>query len=682
MNICFVTQEFPGIGRSGGIGRYVESLVNLLKHDHSVTVLYVGEIQGTSLNSLDCGFDLLFLNHLPRRAFSGGINSYYGQSLQIYDWIKSQQFDHINFADFQGLGTATIQGKMSGQLQHRPIISITSHGPNYWALEANGINFQIAHHAEIDFLERYSVEHCDLLLLPSKFIEGWMLSKGWSLSPNRKLLQNPLCDGPKQYVQKKDVKGKKVVAFFGRLEPRKGVHDFLTIAEKYYKEARFILVGGESPGNDPFRDFSQDSVVRKIERLSNLNSKEAQEFFRLNDALVVVPSLSENCPYTVIETVQAGNRIIARSVGGIPELLPQNSLFSDVKQLDDLIAEYISVDDSVGSVDLKIPNSVACQNYQELFNTSFDLHVTGHHIYPKGTSFGVVIAHFNQSELLPYAVESVRNQKYQDFECVIIDDGSSDKHLQEFRSLKAKFHEDHRFVFIEKTNEDVGATRNFGVTFLKSKLVTFLDSDDIMREDCLDSYFHALNSGSQIVTSHFDIFKNIPRRKWDVGQTIGAFEPFGACLDTLWYKNTVGGANFATSKEVFDIIGGFVEERGSTHQDWHFLTKAALTGVRIGIVPERLLMYRVLEKSMSRTRSHTVGQKLVIDEYTRTVSANTLSLFHKLMMERVVSGESVPDKPMTILLADKIRGFVESYFPIGSWRWRIVSRIASVLLKS
>jgi glycosyltransferase involved in cell wall biosynthesis len=568
-----------------------------------------------------------------------------------------------------------------------PEISVTIHGPNRWALQANNVSFQIEHHSEIEYLEKYSIANCDLLIAPSKFILDWAINREWQLPQRVKVMQNPYVI--KELPSKNNVDSepssilkRKVICFFGRLEPRKGIYDFLSASSEFLDRADIYLVGGESPGNDPFAGFEKDSSVRRIKVLSNLSAPEAQKFFKENSALVVIPSRSENCPYVVIETAVHQNLILARNVGGIPELLDNQYLFDDTDELKLKMSQFLASDNRGISAHLRKSNDEAIRDYVELFDS---LEIKLNESAPLETNsksgISVIVAHYNQSQYLRSSLLSLVNQTEQNFECIAIDDGSTELHRLEFLRIEKDFSHDKRFKFFTKDNEDVGATRNLGVDKSEYDYVTFLDADDVMEENCLSLYVKCLESEFDVATSHFTIFESSVdkglRREFD----IASFEPFGACLDVLWFKNVIGGANFAMKKKTFNRLGGFSAIRGTTHHDWSILTRAAIQGIPIHVIPERLLRYRVVQSSMSRVRPHIEGQQRVISEYGMPGDSIQGELLRQLMLENALAGNFQAVKPMTYILAEKLRNAAERLCPVGSRRWRILAWFISKVLK-
>jgi glycosyltransferase involved in cell wall biosynthesis len=87
--------------------------------------------------------------------------------------------------------------------------------------------------------------------------------------------------------------------------------------------------------------------------------------------------------------------------------------------------------------------------------------------------FSVVIPTYNRRELLRQTLESVWKQAFEDFEVIVVDDGSTDGTLEELRSLGS------RVGVLQQANRGPGAARNLGVTRARGEYLAFLDSDDL-----------------------------------------------------------------------------------------------------------------------------------------------------------------------------------------------------------
>jgi glycosyltransferase involved in cell wall biosynthesis len=89
----------------------------------------------------------------------------------------------------------------------------------------------------------------------------------------------------------------------------------------------------------------------------------------------------------------------------------------------------------------------------------------------------VIIPCYNQDKYLSETLNSISNQTYTNWECIIVDDGSVDDSAKIAASFVSK---DSRFIYIYKKNGGVSSARNLGINLAKGSYIQFLDSDDIL----------------------------------------------------------------------------------------------------------------------------------------------------------------------------------------------------------
>lgn len=103
---------------------------------------------------------------------------------------------------------------------------------------------------------------------------------------------------------------------------------------------------------------------------------------------------------------------------------------------------------------------------------------------------------FNRDVFVCDAIQSIRNQTFQDWELIILDDASTDHTLEVCRSFA---NEDKRIrVYQNETNLGVGATRNRLLSFATGKYIANHDSDDISAPDRLEKEVRLLDSKPEI----------------------------------------------------------------------------------------------------------------------------------------------------------------------------------------
>lgn len=90
--------------------------------------------------------------------------------------------------------------------------------------------------------------------------------------------------------------------------------------------------------------------------------------------------------------------------------------------------------------------------------------------------FSIIIPTYNRKTLLKIAVDSVLRQSFEDWELLVIDDGSTDATQQDIKKVK-----DRRLRYIRKKHSGVSAARNTGIRAARGEFICFLDSDDRFR---------------------------------------------------------------------------------------------------------------------------------------------------------------------------------------------------------
>lgn len=94
----------------------------------------------------------------------------------------------------------------------------------------------------------------------------------------------------------------------------------------------------------------------------------------------------------------------------------------------------------------------------------------------------VIIPVFNSEKYIEKAIYSVLNQSFEDFECIIVNDGSSDNSKNIIEDIAKK---DKRIKVFHKENGGQGSARNLGIDIAKGKYLSFIDSDDFVELDYL-----------------------------------------------------------------------------------------------------------------------------------------------------------------------------------------------------
>ncbi len=120
----------------------------------------------------------------------------------------------------------------------------------------------------------------------------------------------------------------------------------------------------------------------------------------------------------------------------------------------------------------------------------------------------VVVPVYNIAEYLPKCIDSVLAQTFDDYELILVNDGSKDSSLDICRSYEKK---DPRIRVIDKVNGGLSDARNSGMAIAKGEYIYFLDGDDFIEPTLLDSCIRQLKkTGADMVI--FDVYQYFASR--------------------------------------------------------------------------------------------------------------------------------------------------------------------------
>lgn len=100
----------------------------------------------------------------------------------------------------------------------------------------------------------------------------------------------------------------------------------------------------------------------------------------------------------------------------------------------------------------------------------------------------IIVPIYNAEKYIEECLESILNQKYRDFEVILVDDGSKDESGMICDKYMA---EDSRIKVIHQKNRGISAARNTGLKEARGKYITFVDNDDCLARDMFDQWMKA-----------------------------------------------------------------------------------------------------------------------------------------------------------------------------------------------
>ncbi|MCT4587344.1 MAG: glycosyltransferase family 2 protein [Carboxylicivirga sp.] len=207
--------------------------------------------------------------------------------------------------------------------------------------------------------------------------------------------------------------------------------------------------------------------------------------------------------------------------------------------------------------------------------------------------FSVIIPMYNSEQYIGNTLQSVLNQEYDDFEVIVIDDGSTDNGSKVVESFNDK-----RIKLVSKVNGGVSSARNRGIKEANGRYIAFLDSDDIWYPNHLKAayYFFKVNAEVKWYSSSFiRSSANKPitiQTKMPVSYHIENF--IKKAYAFIWTSCVIIERHLANS------VGGFPENCGYG-EDSVFWYKIGLREQSIGYTSSITAIYTVRENSITQT---------------------------------------------------------------------------------
>jgi glycosyltransferase involved in cell wall biosynthesis len=206
----------------------------------------------------------------------------------------------------------------------------------------------------------------------------------------------------------------------------------------------------------------------------------------------------------------------------------------------------------------------------------------------------IIVPCYNQAIYLSETLESVISQTYQNWECIIVDDGSPDN-TKEVSEVFCK--KDNRFIYLYKENGGISSARNFGIRHSSGDYILPLDSDDI-----IDSTF--LEKTLQVLVSDWKI-KVVYTKVMQFGLINRELKLPVCTLERLMGRNCIV-CTALYRRDDYEKTIGYNENMALGLEDWDFWLSMLEQGGSVYQIPEVLFFYRI--KTLSRNNNITDGQ--------------------------------------------------------------------------
>lgn len=550
MNICFMSREYPPEQSFGGIGTHVYNLSHgLAENGHDVDVICLTERKEQTY--IDHGVrvhrtrSIDIRSRLPEVQFSRLGFALNRWEISLAFWKRLEDLTRQRTIDLLDTGELFSDALFNGVTERFPQI-VRLYTPLFWLAE-NGFH-GIEWNAETDILaelEKFCSLRSQKITAPSMNL-ATIVAHRWGVplhdidivpNPVDTALFSPPADGIGT------LEDGPVVLFVGRLDRRKGVESLLRAIPSVVRrieKVRFRIIGSLNPYDHSYDadfaslmlDLQRNGLADRVERVDQIDHFSMPDHYRAAD-LCVVPSLYDNSPNTAIEAMSCGKPVVGTRVGGIPEYVPDGACGrlappGDPSELANAIIELLE-DDALRVAMGRNARERALRLYdrrvvarqtERLYHQVLERFKKGERVERLRTLFStgagaaalsrstpappvraggraveasplvsVIMVNFNCGAFLDLIFPSLFGQRYEHFEVIVIDNGSTDGSVDRIRE-----HYPSVRVIELGVNTGFSHANNVAIREAKGELILTLNFDVALENDFIAELVAAIQT--------------------------------------------------------------------------------------------------------------------------------------------------------------------------------------------
>ncbi|MEO1005251.1 MAG: glycosyltransferase family A protein [Cyanobacteria bacterium J06638_38] len=198
----------------------------------------------------------------------------------------------------------------------------------------------------------------------------------------------------------------------------------------------------------------------------------------------------------------------------------------------------------------------------------------------------IVVPAYNAAKTITETIESVQRQTINDWELIVVNDGSTDNTLEILKQIVEP-----RLKIISAPNGGVSAARNLGIAQAQGKYIAFLDADDLWVADKLKLQLQALEQNPDAIVAYSWTCFMDEQQDGYVYHPSPPYNYSGDVYPRLLQGGFIhSGSNTLVCKSALDRVGGF-DSRCDICEDWDMWVRLAAIGEFV-VVPQYQIMYR------------------------------------------------------------------------------------------
>jgi glycosyltransferase involved in cell wall biosynthesis len=338
--VTIVADELLGHVKTGGLGTAASFLaLGLARGGHRVEVLYLGPLSPSeatepwSRRFVEAGIQI---RPLLRNARARVEPRFFAQMREVEQALLVDPPEIVITEDLGAPTYTALRMRRLGLAFADTRFIVNCYGTRRWITDMSGKARVLPGAHAVTALERASLELADAVVSPSNYLVGWMREQGWQLPEETFVIP---------YYTWSAATGESVsneaaastgrvsrIAFFGRLEERKGIAPFIEALNRLEPQLlqglELAFVGRATPAWPAERiesmiSQSVKSAARSLAFETDLDQPEAIASLRRPGTLAVLPTYGETFGNAVRECIEHRIPFLASRAGSVPELVAQ-----------------------------------------------------------------------------------------------------------------------------------------------------------------------------------------------------------------------------------------------------------------------------------------------------------------------------------------------------------------------
>jgi glycosyltransferase involved in cell wall biosynthesis/GT2 family glycosyltransferase len=624
MKICIASAEHSAWG---GIGHSLRRLAAVLASRHEVTLIQAGgglpgerphggatpgvrEVEALPSEDL-AGVSFAGEAHRRSAALLDAIERAYG----------SAGPDYLEVCDYRASGLVPLQARRAGHPALRDtLVGIRISSPAEMLALSDGTSTQ-GEARLLAELEREQLRLADRLVWPGGDILDLYRRYYTDVPlPEAVLVRRPFAvPAAAPELARLDTGQPLKILFVGRLQRLKGVLDLVQACLRLpLDDWSLTLIGADTP-TAPLGQSMRLTIEEmcqgdpRIQIEDALPHEELQRRWSQHD-LVALPSTFEVWGNVALEAMRAGLPVLATPVGGFAEIVDHGVsgwLADDVgpaaigRALEPLVRDRAEVD-RVRRSGAVFERFLALSDPDQVLGAYESMLGAERLARPSGRSeplVTVIIPYHRAHLYIEDAVASLSDQAHQNFEVLIVNDGS----FEAADSVLSELAREPRVRVLTQLNKGEGAARNLGIALARGEFLAMLDADNLFEPEFLSRALEVLRREPELayVTSWLRFIGPD-----GTGLSDGAgYAPLGNRVLRDDEENWDGDAAALFPRSLFTELDERYDPAGTAYSDWDLYRRLRARGRFGAVIPELLVRYRVLPGSLLRGHAERLHRR-------------------------------------------------------------------------